>query len=73
MGSYPHTLSQKTFKYLGVSGVCIFSFILDIFVFDIHLVVIVSSFRNNVLSSLPAEIGALSLLGTLDLHSNQVG
>lgn len=28
--------------------------------------------RTNLLSSLPAEIGALSRLGTLDLHSNQV-
>ena len=73
MGSYLHSFLQKTFKYLGVSGVCRFSFILDLFLFDIHLVVTASSFRNNVLSSLPAEIGALALLGTLDLHSNQVG
>lgn len=31
-----------------------------------------SIFRNNALPTLPAEIGALSHLGTLDLHSNQV-
>ncbi|KAL6338132.1 hypothetical protein AAG906_012827 [Vitis piasezkii] len=36
-----------------------------------HNIVVASSFKNNVLSLLPAEIGALSLLGTLDLHSNQ--
>lgn len=29
-------------------------------------------FRNNVLVSLPAEIGGLNQLGTFDLHSNQV-
>lgn len=31
-----------------------------------------SNFRNNSLSSLPTEIGVLSRLGNLDLHSNQV-
>ena len=66
-------LIATKFRYLGVSGVRRFSFILNLFIFDIHLVVVASSFKNNVLSLLPAEIGALSLLGTLDLHSNQVG
>ena len=56
-----------------MSGVRRFSFILNLFIFDIHRVVVASSFRNNVLSSLTSEIGALSLLVTLDLHSNQVG
>lgn len=28
--------------------------------------------RNNLLSSIPADIGTLSKLGILDLHSNQV-
>ena len=66
-------LVATKFRYLGVSGVRRFSFILNLFIFDIHLVVVASSFKNNVLSLLPAEIRALSLLGTLDLHSNQVG
>jgi Leucine-rich repeat (LRR) protein len=36
------------------------------------MALVASHFRNNTLSSLPAEIGVLSHLGTFDLHSNQV-
>lgn len=39
--------------------------------FICHLLV-TSNFRNNALSTLPSEMGALSRLGTLDLQSNQV-
>lgn len=31
-----------------------------------------TQFRNNNISTIPVEIGELSRLGTLDLHSNQV-
>lgn len=41
-------------------------------IFEIYLALLTSNFRNNALSTLPAEMGALSHLGTLDLHSNQV-
>lgn len=37
-----------------------------------HITLFLTHFRNNNISTVPVEIGALSRLGTLDLHSNQV-
>lgn len=54
-------INQSVFQYLFIcfSDLCLAFF--PVFIY-----------RNNVLVSLPAEIGGLNQLGTFDLHSNQV-
>lgn len=72
MGFYSPLFLIDNIKILVAFGVCGFSSTWKICIFDIYLAFVASNFRNNSLSSLPTEIGVLSRLGNLDLHSNQV-
>lgn len=65
MGLLSHPLIKITFEFSSIGSTNVTSLIL---IWHLEPPI----FRNNALSTLPAEIGALSRLGTLDLHSNQV-
>ncbi|KAK6934274.1 hypothetical protein RJ641_034429 [Dillenia turbinata] len=72
-GNLPRLIRALTFtKTIFAFVWSMFSYLTKLWKYGADSALAFSNFRNNVLSSLPVELGTLSALGTLDLHSNQV-